>query len=131
MPAAVAAGLPETTTPWLPAATLGPRGLTGVLVTWGQAKGASKKGASKRREADDIEMIFRIIEVNSVVVASIHLPGMASRLYQFSCSTLPRPPWPGTGGAEARDSPLGISLILEIDDSTASRPINDAGRLAV
>src|SRR5580658_956040 len=77
MPAAVAAGLPETTTPWLPAATLGPRGLTGVLVTCGHAKGASRKGASKRRETDDIEMILRIIEVNSVVVASIHLPGMS------------------------------------------------------
>src|SRR5580658_1334179 len=55
MPAAVAAGLPETTTPWLPLATLGPRGLTGVLVACGQAK-----GASKRRETDDIEMILRI-----------------------------------------------------------------------
>jgi hypothetical protein len=55
MPAAVAAGLPETTTPWLPAATLGLRGLTGVLVAWGKAK-----GASIRRETDDIEMILRI-----------------------------------------------------------------------
>src|SRR5580658_8585093 len=43
MPAAVAAGLPETTTPWLPTATLGPRWLTGVLVAWGQAKDVSKK----------------------------------------------------------------------------------------
>jgi hypothetical protein len=55
MPAAVAAALPETTTPLLPAATLGPRGLTGVLVACGEAK-----GASKRRETDDIEMILRI-----------------------------------------------------------------------
>src|SRR5271156_6358683 len=54
MPAAVAAGLPETTTPWLPTATLGPRGLTGVLVACGEAKGASKS-----RETD-IEMIWRI-----------------------------------------------------------------------
>jgi hypothetical protein len=130
MPAAVAAGLPETTTPWLPAATLGPRGLTGVLVTCGHAKGASKKGASKRRETDDIETILRIIEVNSVVVASIHLPGMSSRLYQLSCSMLPRPPWAGTGEPK-RETPPRHQPILEIYDSTASRPINDAGRLAV
>src|SRR5450432_3606111 len=54
-PAAVAAGLPETTTPWLPAATLGPCELSGVLVACVQAK-----GASKRRETEDIEMILRI-----------------------------------------------------------------------
>src|SRR5262252_789452 len=53
MPAAVAAGAPQTTTPWLPTATLGPRGLTGVFVACGEAKGASKK-----REMDDIEMIL-------------------------------------------------------------------------
>src|SRR5215469_12806221 len=50
MPAAVAAGLPETTTPWLPVATLGV-----VLVACGQAK-----GMSKRRKTDDIEMTLRI-----------------------------------------------------------------------
>src|SRR5258707_776097 len=54
MPAAVAAGLPETTTPWLPVATLVPRVLTGVLVACGEAKGASK------RSEDNIEMILRI-----------------------------------------------------------------------
>src|SRR5262249_5790306 len=55
MPAAVAAGLPETTTPLLPTATLGPRELVGVLVACGQAKAVSKK-----RESDDAEMIVRI-----------------------------------------------------------------------
>src|SRR5580700_624987 len=55
MPAAVAAGRPETTTPWLPAATLGPRRPTGVLAACGQAKVASKS-----RQTDDIEMILRI-----------------------------------------------------------------------
>src|SRR3954470_2400598 len=55
MPAAVAAGLPETTTPWLPVTTLGPRGLTGVLLACGPAK-----GASKTRETDNIKMILRI-----------------------------------------------------------------------
>src|SRR5215469_17148063 len=55
MPAAVAAGLPETTTPWLPVATLGPRGLAGVFVTCGRIKGATKTTAT-----DDIEMILRI-----------------------------------------------------------------------
>src|SRR5580704_13976162 len=55
MPAAVAAGLPETTTPRLPAATLGPRRVTGVLVACGQTKVATKKS-----ETDDIEMILRI-----------------------------------------------------------------------
>src|ERR1700691_348965 len=58
MPAAVAAGLPETTTPWLPAATLGPRWATGALVACGQAKGVTNE--IKRRETDDIEMILRI-----------------------------------------------------------------------
>jgi hypothetical protein len=53
-------------------------------------------------------MILRIIEVNSVVVASIHLPGMSSRLYQLSCSTLPRPPWPGTGEPK-RETTLSAS----------------------
>lgn len=55
MPAAVAAGLPETTTPWLPVATLGPRRVTGVFVACGQAK-----DVSKRRGTHDIEMILRI-----------------------------------------------------------------------
>src|SRR5580658_11346028 len=59
MPAAVAAGLPETTTPWPPVATLAPRGLTGVLVACGEATGASN--ASKRKTMEDgIEMILRI-----------------------------------------------------------------------
>src|SRR5262249_31422036 len=52
MPAAVAADLPETTTPLLPAATLG---VTGGLVTCGEAP-----IASKRSEMVDIEMILRI-----------------------------------------------------------------------
>src|SRR5438045_6658716 len=65
MPAAVAAGLPETTTPWLPTATLGPRRVAGGLVACVQAK-----GASKRRKTDDIEMILRI-EVNRVAVAGV------------------------------------------------------------
>src|SRR5580658_4359784 len=47
MPAAVAAGLPETITPWPPAAILGP--------CCGHAKGARKKA-----EAADIKMILRI-----------------------------------------------------------------------
>jgi hypothetical protein len=68
MPAAVAAGLPETTTPWLPTATLGPRRVTGVCVACGQAK-----GASKNRKTNDIERILRI-DGNSVVVAGIHCP---------------------------------------------------------
>jgi hypothetical protein len=51
----VAAGLPETTTPWLPTATLGPRRVDGVLVACDQTK-----GASKRKEMHDIEMILRI-----------------------------------------------------------------------
>src|SRR5438067_11381241 len=55
MPAAVAAGLPETTTPCLPAATLGPRTVTDLFVACGQAK-----CASKRRQAVDIEMILCI-----------------------------------------------------------------------
>src|SRR5579871_2761340 len=58
IPAAVAAGLPETTTPWLPAAMLGPRGATGVRVACGQAKG--KTNPSKRRETDDFEMNVHI-----------------------------------------------------------------------
>src|SRR5580704_16196312 len=82
MPAAVAAGLPETTTPWLPTATLGPLRLTGVLVACGQAK-----GASKRRETNDIEMIFLIRMRGQLRCgAGIHLPGMSSRLYQLSYS---------------------------------------------
>src|SRR6185312_14775658 len=55
MPAAVAAGLPETTTPWLPVATLGPRRTAGVLVACGHAK-----GASNRRQTEDTEIILRI-----------------------------------------------------------------------
>src|SRR5437773_531301 len=55
MPAAVAAGLPETTTPWLPAATLGASGVTGVSVAWDQAQ-----GASKRSEMADMKMTLRI-----------------------------------------------------------------------
>jgi hypothetical protein len=51
----VAAGLPETTTPWLPTATLGPRGVVGVLVACDHAK-----DASKRKGTHDIEMILRI-----------------------------------------------------------------------
>src|SRR3954452_21551444 len=54
MPAAVAAGLPETTTPRLPVTTLGPRGLTGVLLACARAK-----GASKRKEMDSIEVGFK------------------------------------------------------------------------
>src|SRR5215475_9332677 len=57
MPAAVAAGLPETITPLLPAATLGP---------CGQANGARKK-----REAANIEMILRI-GFSSDAAASVH-----------------------------------------------------------
>src|SRR5580700_294601 len=80
MPAAVAAGLPETITPWLPAATLGPRGVTGVSVACGQAKGASKK-----RETADIEMILRIR--GQLRCRGRHsLPGISSRLYQLSYS---------------------------------------------
>src|SRR5947209_2827662 len=63
MPAAVAAALPETTTPWLPTATLGPRALKGVWTACGQAK-----EASKWMEITEIEIILRI-RVNSVVVA--------------------------------------------------------------
>lgn len=55
MPAAVAAGLPETTTPWLPAATLGPCGAAGFSVACGQAR-----VANKRRETAEIEMILSI-----------------------------------------------------------------------
>src|SRR5215471_3505960 len=66
MPAAVAAGLPETTTPWLPAATLGPCGLTGVLVACGQAK-----RESKRREAEVTETILRI-ELNLTLSSGEH-----------------------------------------------------------
>src|SRR5664279_2825500 len=103
MPAAVAAGLPETTTPWLPAATLGPRWLTGVLVACGQAK-----GASKRRETDDIEMILRIR--GQLRCSGRHpLPAMSSRLYQLSYSTPPPPSPPGrsaTGAQEARPPAL-------------------------
>src|SRR6185312_9122566 len=55
IPAAVAAGLPETTTPWLPTATLGPRRLVGVLVAWVQAQ-----GATKRIKTHNVEMIWRI-----------------------------------------------------------------------
>src|SRR6266576_3652876 len=55
MPVAVAAALPETTTPWLPTATLGCLAVTGVCVACGQAK-----ETSKRRETVDIEMILRI-----------------------------------------------------------------------
>ena len=46
------------------AATLGPRGLTDALVAYGQEKGASKNGASARKETDDIEMILRIRRSN-------------------------------------------------------------------
>src|SRR5437660_2743581 len=55
MPAAVAAALPETTTHWLPTATLGCLAVTGVCVACGQAK-----ETSKRRETVDIEVILRI-----------------------------------------------------------------------
>jgi len=55
MPAAVAAALPETTTPWLPTATLGSFAVTDVCVACGQAKDASEK-----RETADIEVILRI-----------------------------------------------------------------------
>src|SRR6478735_3652663 len=55
IPAAVAAGLPETTTPRPPVATLGPRRTAGVLVACGHAE-----GASNRRETEDTEMILRI-----------------------------------------------------------------------
>src|SRR5215471_7634469 len=71
MPAAVAAGLPDTTTPWLPVATLGPLRLTGVLVACGQAIAASK------REMDDIEMVLRIR--GQLPCSGRHpLPGMSS-----------------------------------------------------
>src|SRR5579863_8214121 len=81
MPAAVAAGLPETTTPWLPAATLGPRGLTGVFVACAQAKGA--RNASKRMKTDDMEMILRIR--GRLRCSGRHpLSGMSSRLHQLS-----------------------------------------------
>jgi hypothetical protein len=60
----VAAGLPETTTPWLPTAILGPCREMGVLAACVQAK-----GASKRRKTHNIETIFRI---------KVHPPGLNS-----------------------------------------------------
>src|SRR5689334_2785312 len=55
MPAAVAAALPETTTPWLPTATLGFLAVTGVCVVCGQ-----RKDASKSRGTAETEVILRM-----------------------------------------------------------------------
>src|SRR5262250_603233 len=78
MPAAVAADLPETTTPWLPAATLGFLGGTGVLAASGQAR-----GASKRNEMADIEMSLRIGD-ELRCSGRHHCPAYDSRLYQLT-----------------------------------------------
>src|SRR5580765_8919677 len=82
MPAAVAADLPETTTPWLPAATLGFLGVTGVLVAWGQAPAASKKS-----EMVDIEMTLRIGD-ELRCSGRHHCSAYNSRLYQLTYSAL-------------------------------------------
>src|SRR5579859_1624357 len=58
IPAAVAAGLPETTTPRLPVATLGPLRLAFVLVACGQLK-----DTNKTRRTDDIEMTLRMMKL--------------------------------------------------------------------
>jgi hypothetical protein len=83
MPAAVAADLPETTTPWLPAATLGFLGVTGVLVACGQAPGASKKS-----EMVDIEMTLRIGD-ELRCSAGHHCPAYNSSLNQLTYFALP------------------------------------------
>src|SRR5579871_2732576 len=53
IPAAVAAGLPETTTPWLPTATLACLGWNCALVAWGHTQGPSERTAR-------IKLILRI-----------------------------------------------------------------------
>src|SRR5262252_5629451 len=55
MPAAVAAGLPETTTPRVSAAMLGPGGLLGLLVACEKVR-----GVIERSKADDTEKMVRI-----------------------------------------------------------------------
>src|SRR5215831_13791893 len=74
MPAAVAAGLPETTTPCLPAATLAPLAVTGRSVACGQAT-----VASSRSDRVAIEMTLRI-GVELRCIGGHPLPTMAFKV---------------------------------------------------
>src|SRR3954462_7738619 len=81
MPAAVAAGLPETTTPWLPTATLGPRFVMGVCVACGHAK-----DTSKRRETADTEMILHMrdqLRCNGRALIGQHVIKAISTLFRI------------------------------------------------
>src|SRR5262245_6255472 len=111
MPAAVAADLPETTTPWLPAATLGSLGVTGVLLACGQVP-----DASRRSKMADIRMTLFIGD--ELRHSGRHqCPAYDARLYQFIYSALP----PGANDPIADDQNRDESLAQHMNGIDGSR----------